>query len=72
MTETKRCPFCTIAEGAGGLDAGIVFQDEYWLVRTISPTPAVAGWLLLQARRHIADSADLNAAEAAGFGPLLQ
>ena len=72
MTETKTCPFCKIAEGDGGPDAGIVFQDEHWLVRTISPTPAVAGWLLLQARRHITDSAELNAAEAAGFGPLLQ
>jgi diadenosine tetraphosphate (Ap4A) HIT family hydrolase len=72
MTETKTCPFCQIAEGSGGADAGIVFQDEHWLVRSISSTPAVAGWLLLQARRHIADSAELNAAEAASFGPILQ
>ena len=65
MNETKTCPFCKIAEGDGGPDAGIVFQDEHWLVRTISPTPAVAGWLLLQARRHITDSAEPNAAKAA-------
>jgi diadenosine tetraphosphate (Ap4A) HIT family hydrolase len=71
MTETKSCPFCTIAEGDGA-DVGIVFQDEHWLVRSISSTPAVAGWLLLQARRHIGDSAELNAIEAASFGPLLQ
>jgi diadenosine tetraphosphate (Ap4A) HIT family hydrolase len=72
MTDTEICPFCQIADGSRGADAGIVFQDEHWLVRTISPTPAVAGWLLLQARRHIADSAELDAAEAASFGPLLQ
>jgi diadenosine tetraphosphate (Ap4A) HIT family hydrolase len=72
MSETKRCPFCTIAEGDAGADAGIVYQDEHWLVRSISPEPAVAGWLLLQARRHIADSAELDAVEAASFGPLLQ
>jgi diadenosine tetraphosphate (Ap4A) HIT family hydrolase len=72
MTETKACPFCQIADGSSGADAGIVYKDDHWLVRTISPTPAVAGWLLMQARRHIGDSAELNAAEAASFGPLLQ
>lgn len=72
MTETNACPFCRLAEGADDPDAGIVFQDEHWLVRSISPTPAVAGWLLVQAKRHIGDSSELNAAEAASFGPLLQ
>jgi len=72
MTETKSCPFCTIAEGNGGAEAGIVYQDEHWLVRTISPTPAVAGWLLLQARRHIGDATELDGAEAASFGPILR
>jgi diadenosine tetraphosphate (Ap4A) HIT family hydrolase len=70
MTETKACPFCKLADE--GTDPTIVYQDEHWLVRSISPTPAVAGWLLLQARRHLADSADLDGAEAASFGPLLQ
>lgn len=72
MTETKTCPFCKLAEGGGDPDAGIVYQDEHWLVRTISPTPAVAGWLLMQVKRHIGDSSELNAAEAASFGPVLQ
>ena len=71
MTDSTSCPFCKLAEEQSP-DAGIVYQDEHWLARTISPTPAVAGWLLLQARRHIGDSAELNAAEAASFGPLLQ
>ena len=72
MTDTKACSFCTIAEGSGGDDAGVVYQDQNWLVRTISPTPAVAGWLLMQVKRHIGDSSELNAAEAASFGPVLQ
>jgi diadenosine tetraphosphate (Ap4A) HIT family hydrolase len=72
MSEAKACPFCTIAEGNGGDDAGVVYQDEHWLVRSISPTPAVAGWLLMQAKRHFGDSSEMNAAEAATFGPLLQ
>src|SRR3954454_23721394 len=72
MSDSKPCPFCAISEGAGTSDAGIVYQDDLWLVRTISPTPAVAGWLLLQVKRHIGDSSELNEAEAASFGPLLQ
>ena len=32
-----------------------LLQDDTWLVRSISSTPAVAGWLILQARRHVAD-----------------
>jgi len=32
----------------------------------------VAGWLILQARRHFGDPADMNAREAATFGPILQ
>ena len=70
MTDSKPCPICAFSNG--GPEAGIVYQDEHWLVRTISPTPAVAGWLLLQAQRHIPDSSAMNAAEAASFGPLLQ
>jgi diadenosine tetraphosphate (Ap4A) HIT family hydrolase len=72
MSDAKPCPFCSISAGAGTADAGIVYQDDLWLVRTISPTPAVAGWLLLQTQRHIPDSSALNEAETASFGPILQ
>jgi diadenosine tetraphosphate (Ap4A) HIT family hydrolase len=72
MTDTKSCPFCTIAEGGASADPTVVYRDECWLVRSISPTPAVAGWLLLQSRRHIPDVTGLDADEAASFGPLLQ
>ena len=40
-------------------------------MRSISDAPAVAGWVILQARRHVGDPADLNATEAATFGPTL-
>ncbi|MCC6178741.1 MAG: HIT family protein [Chloroflexi bacterium] len=72
MSDATPCPICAFANRTDDPTAGIVFQDEHWLVRSISNTPAVAGWLLLQARRHIADSADLDAAEAASLGPILQ
>ena len=68
MTVADGCQLCQIA--ASG--EGILFEDDTWLVRSISSTPAIAGWLILQAKRHIGDSADFDATEAATFGPTLQ
>jgi diadenosine tetraphosphate (Ap4A) HIT family hydrolase len=68
MTDTASCPLCQIAASR----EGILFEDDTWLVRSISSTPAVAGWLILQARRHIGDPADFDATEAASFGPMVQ
>jgi diadenosine tetraphosphate (Ap4A) HIT family hydrolase len=67
MTETT-CQLCQLAASGGAT----LFQDDTWLVRSISSTPAVAGWLILQAKRHVGDPADFDAAEAATFGPTLQ
>lgn len=53
-------------------DATVVYEDATWIVRSISKQPAIAGWLIVQTRRHIPDVAELNAEEAASFGPLLQ
>jgi len=53
-------------------DASVVYEDTTWIVRSVSSTPAVAGWLILQARRHVADVSELDSTEAASFGPLLQ
>lgn len=63
---TSSCQFCDSPA------TDVVFEDETWLVRSISNAPAVAGWLILQARRHVSDPADLNATEASTFGPTLQ
>jgi diadenosine tetraphosphate (Ap4A) HIT family hydrolase len=68
MTAGVGCPLCTIDPN----DETVVFADERWLVRSVSRTPAVAGWLILQARRHIADVSELDADETATFGPTLQ
>jgi diadenosine tetraphosphate (Ap4A) HIT family hydrolase len=68
MTEVSSCQLCQVA--ASG--EGILFQDDTWLVRSISSTPAVAGWLILQARRHVADPSEFDATEAATFGPTVQ
>ena len=65
MTECSLCALATDADG-------VVYYDDTWLVRSISSTPAVAGWLILQARRHVADPSELDATEAASFGPTVQ
>jgi diadenosine tetraphosphate (Ap4A) HIT family hydrolase len=69
MSTTSTCSLCEIASGS---DEGILFQDETWLLRSISAAPAVAGWLILQTRRHVIDPGDFDATEAATFGPTLQ
>ncbi|MEB3166623.1 MAG: diadenosine tetraphosphate hydrolase [Cyanobacteriota bacterium] len=49
-----------------------IWQDATWLLRH-HPAPApLAGWLLLDSRRHLGGPADFEAAEAAAFGPVLQ
>ncbi|MFN8521676.1 MAG: HIT family protein [Chloroflexota bacterium] len=72
MAESTGCSICQAVEVSDDAAAGIVYRDAHWIARTISPTPAVAGWLLLQAKRHIADSAELDAAESASLGSVLQ
>jgi diadenosine tetraphosphate (Ap4A) HIT family hydrolase len=52
-------------------DATVVYEDAQWIVRSISKQPAIAGWLIIQSRRHIADVSELDRAEAESFGPLL-
>lgn len=68
MTDTTSCPLCQIEASR----EGILFEDDTWLVRSISSAPAVAGWLILQAKRHIGDPADFDGTEAVSFGPMVQ
>jgi diadenosine tetraphosphate (Ap4A) HIT family hydrolase len=68
VTSSGSCPLCQIAASR----EGVIFEDDTWLVRSTSSTPAVAGWLILQTRRHIGDPADFDANEAASFGSMLQ
>lgn len=58
-------------------DGEVVARDEIlrqgpWLLRH-HPRPApLAGWLLLDARRHLGGPIDFQPEEAAAFGPMLQ
>ncbi len=68
-TPGAACQLCDITAGSNDT---IVFRDDTWLVRSISNAPAIAGWLILQAGRHVSEPADFNTHEAATFGPMLQ
>jgi diadenosine tetraphosphate (Ap4A) HIT family hydrolase len=67
MTAAPNCPTCAFTS-----DATVVYEDPRWIVRSVSPTPAVAGWLIVQARRHVSDISELSVEEADSFGPLLK
>jgi diadenosine tetraphosphate (Ap4A) HIT family hydrolase len=49
-----------------------LYEDELWHVRHIEPPWAVAGWMLMIARSHVAGPAHFDDAQAAAFGPALR
>jgi len=66
------CGICALHGDAAALARDRIWQDATWLLRH-HPAPApLAGWLLLDSRRHLGGPADFEAAEAAAFGPVLQ
>ena len=66
------CRICDANSGAIEVPGGFLFQDDLWLVRHSAPPYGVAGWLTVQSRRHVAEPADFNDAEARNFGPMLR
>lgn len=54
------------------LESPALYQDELWHVRHLAPPGAVAGWMLLIARRHVASLAELDDREARDLGPALR
>jgi diadenosine tetraphosphate (Ap4A) HIT family hydrolase len=47
-----------------------VFENEHWIVRHSSETN-IAGYVLIESRRHFLDMAEATAAEAASYGEVL-
>ena len=64
------CGVCAVhAETAAQHD--VAWQNDRWILRH-HPAPApLAGWFLLDTRRHAASAADLNANEEAEFAGVL-
>lgn len=66
------CLICRINDGSVVVPHGLIHQDDLWVVRLIEPPWAVAGWLVMQTRRHCPEPAMFSDAEAASFGPTLR
>lgn len=66
------CGVCRLHSDRQAVEHHEILRLERWLLRH-HPLPApLAGWLLLDVRRHAGGPADLSAQEATEFGPLLQ
>jgi diadenosine tetraphosphate (Ap4A) HIT family hydrolase len=78
MTPASPAPDCAICRLHGEAAAGAAAADfeigrgELWLLRH-HPDPApLAGWLLLDARRHLGGPLAFDDREAAGWGPAVR
>jgi diadenosine tetraphosphate (Ap4A) HIT family hydrolase len=70
MDET--CLSCEVIAGRVASPGGFIFESDDWvLVHQVSP-PSLAGFLILQPRRHVEQIADLTMEEASEFGPVLR
>lgn len=66
------CLICRMNDGSEPVPHGLLYQDDLWVVRHAPPPYAVAGWLILQTRRHCPEPAQFNDKEAVSFGPVLR
>lgn len=68
MAMLRSCAICELHHDPEGLDALEIARSDLWLLRH-HPAPApLAGWLLLDARRHLAGPLAFTDAEAASWG----
>jgi diadenosine tetraphosphate (Ap4A) HIT family hydrolase len=64
------CLACDVLEGRIQPPGGVIYEDEHWVVdHSISPV-ALKGWLIVKPRRHVENFGELDADEAARFGPV--
>jgi diadenosine tetraphosphate (Ap4A) HIT family hydrolase len=66
------CGICRLHGDQQAIGGDVILRQGPWLLRH-HPRPApLAGWLLLDARRHLGGPLDFLPDEAAAFGPMLQ
>jgi diadenosine tetraphosphate (Ap4A) HIT family hydrolase len=65
------CLACDLTEGRQEPPGGCIFEDEHLRVEHCVG-PLGVGTLIVKPKRHVLHVADLNEAEAAGLGPVLQ
>lgn len=65
------CLACDLAAGRLPLPGGVIHETDHWLVEHCIG-PLGVGTLLLKPKRHVARVSELQPAESAELGPLLQ
>lgn len=68
-SNVSTCGICKANSGEVPVPGGIIFENDLWLVRHLTPWRCVPGWMMVQSQRHVAGISDFNDAEAANFGP---
>ena len=67
MTAERRCIACDTLAGRTTPPGGVIFENEHWLVdHAVSPAP-IRGFLIVKAKRHVEDIAELTPAEFASL-----
>jgi diadenosine tetraphosphate (Ap4A) HIT family hydrolase len=65
------CLSCDVIAGRRETPGGVIFENHHWhLSHQVSP-PQLAGFLILQPKRHIEHVGDLSTEESATMGPLM-
>ena len=76
MTEASShdaaCAVCQENTGARAMKHGVIYEDDLWLIRHSEPPYGVAGWVTLQAKRHVPGPFEFSDAEATGVGPAMR
>jgi diadenosine tetraphosphate (Ap4A) HIT family hydrolase len=68
-SNVSTCGICKANSGEVPIPGGIIFENDLWLVRHLTPGRGVPGWMMVQSQRHVAGISGFNDAEAANFGP---
>ncbi len=70
--QTSECSICTLHKRQKAREKWEIFRNDLWLLRH-HPDPApIAGWLLLDSRRHLGGPVDFNESEASSWGLIVQ
>ncbi len=67
-TFDESCGICKTNAGVAPIAGGVIFENELWLVRHMSPG-RVPGWVMVQAQRHVPGIGHFDDRETANFGP---
>lgn len=67
----QECWFCAPSRGEDEPPGGWIHQDEHFVAGHAPHGYGPAGLVIVESRRHLLDTSELNPAEAAGYGPVL-